>query len=136
MYNDASILFRSSFGADLDLLILLSSFARGSKLIFDGDLFILLDLHLKARQTWFCSSLTLESQSNLVLFDLTLESQSNLFLSTYLDLPSSASLAVLSLYRTCLPDWTYTSDARLVGIRNSLKILNLTKLSSFVRRSF
>ena len=52
-----------------DSLILLSSSARGSKLIFDPFNFIaLLDPHLKASQTWFCSGLALENQSNLVLF--------------------------------------------------------------------
>ena len=52
-----------------DSLILLSSSARGSKLIFDPLNFIaLLDPHLKASQTWFCSGLALENQSNLVLF--------------------------------------------------------------------
>ena len=52
-----------------DSLILLSSSARGSKLIFDPlDLFALLDPHSKASQTWFCSGLALENQSNLVLF--------------------------------------------------------------------
>ena len=79
--NDTSILFCPRFEADLwyfyppppevrswswfDLLILLSSFAQDSKLILNNDLFTLLDLHLKASQTWFCSDLTLESQSNL-----------------------------------------------------------------------
>ena len=80
--------FRSSFawGSKLifDSLILLSSSARGSKLIliywyfyppplevskliFNGDLFTLLDSHLKASETWFCFGLTLESQWNLIL---------------------------------------------------------------------
>ena len=73
--------------------ILLPSSARGSKLIFDSlDLFALLDPHLKASQTWFCSGLTLESQIKLgsvsvlhlkadqtwFCFGLTLESRSNL----------------------------------------------------------
>ena len=35
---------------------------------------------------------------------------------SYLDLPPSASLVVLRFYRTCLPDWTYTSDANLFEI--------------------
>ena len=84
-FTDTPILLRPRFEADLDLLILLSSLARGSKLILillillsssargskliaNGDLFTLLDLHLEASQTWFCFGLTLESQSNLVMF--------------------------------------------------------------------
>ena len=92
--NNTFILFRSGFETDLYLLILLSSFARGSKLIFiywyfyplshevrswslNNDSLTWLDLHwiaklssvpvlhLQAGQTWFCSSLTLGSQSNL-----------------------------------------------------------------------
>ena len=51
-FTDTSILLRSRFEADL----------------WFTDLFALLDPHLKASQTWFCSGLTLESQSNLVLF--------------------------------------------------------------------
>ena len=52
-----------------DSPILLPFSARGSKLIFDPlDLFALLDPHLKASQTWFCSGLAFENQSNLVLF--------------------------------------------------------------------
>ena len=39
-----------------------------------------------------------------------------IFFFTYLDLPSIVSLIVLWLYHSCLPDWTYTSDARLVDI--------------------
>ena len=42
---------------------------------------------------------------------------------TYLDLPPSASLIVLWLCRTCFLDWTYTFDAKLVGIWDSLKTL-------------
>ena len=121
-FTDTSILLRSRFEADLDLLILLSSSARGSKLILIGDLFALLDLHLmakpssilvshlKANQTWFYSGLTHESQSNLVLFRsytwktiklgsipvLHLKASQTWFwfrhTSTYLDLPLTACL--------------------------------------------
>ena len=49
---------------------------------------------------------------------------------TYLDLPLSASLIVLWLYHSCLLDWTYTSDANLVEIWSSLKILIQWNLSS------
>ena len=57
-----------------------------------------------------------------------------LFFFTYLDLPSSASLIVLWLYHSRLPDWTYTSNARLVDIlwKNS----DLSELPSSFRRSF
>ena len=54
---------------------------------------------------------------------LTINCQSNSFLSTYLDLPPTANLVVLWLYHACLSDWTYTSDAKLVGIWDSLKTL-------------
>ena len=55
---------------------------------------------------------------------LTLYCQSISFSSFHLDLLSIASLIVLSLHHLYLPDWTYTSDARLVGIRDSLKVLD------------
>ena len=51
-FTDTSVLLRSRFEADP----------------WFTDSFALLDPHLKASQTWFCSGLTLESQSNLVLF--------------------------------------------------------------------
>ena len=99
-----SFLFRPRFENILDLLMLLSSSTRGSKLIFNGDLFTLLDLHLKASQIWFWSGLTLESQSNLQL--------KFCYVSTYLDLTLPASLVALWFCRTYLLDWTYNSDTK------------------------
>ena len=42
-------------------------------------------------------------------------------LQTRLNLPLTASLVALWLCHACLLDWTYTSDASLVRIQNSLK---------------
>ena len=64
---------------------------------------------------------------------LTLGFQSNSFLSTYLDLPSNASLVAFWLHYTCLSYWTYTSDAKqLRFFKNS----DLSELPSSFRRSF
>ena len=77
-------------------------------------MFSYLDLPFTASSPIHISGLTLDCQFFSFFF---------IFVFTYLDLPSSASLAVLWLYRTCLPDWTYTSDARLVGIWDFLQTL-------------
>ena len=104
-----SLLFRMRFEANLDLLILLSSSARGSKLIwiywyfyppqcevrswsFNRWFVRFIGLTLDC-QTWFYFGLVLESQSNLILFSP----------FTYLDLPLAASLvALLTLPRTSI----------------------------------
>ena len=79
-FGMVSFLFHPMFKNDSCKMILLSSSTRGSKLIlkrwFAHLTGLTLDcqtcpvsvLHLKASQTWFYSGLTLENQSNLVLF--------------------------------------------------------------------
>ena len=95
--SDIPFLFRTRCWLLVEKMILLSSFAWGLKSVLiywyfyllphgvrswslNDDLLTLLDLHLivklgfvpvlhlKANQTWFCFGLTLENQSNLVLF--------------------------------------------------------------------
>ena len=63
--NDTSILFRSRFKTDIDLLILLSSFVWDSKLVFKRWFAHLTGLTLDCQSDLFCSGLTLEKKSNL-----------------------------------------------------------------------
>ena len=171
------VIFLFSFARGLEWFR--SSFARGSKIIlvklyFYPPLhevlvkFILLwsytwkpaklgsvpISHLKVNQTWFCSGLTLESQSNLVLFRsytwmpikldsvlvLHLKANQTWFkfchMPTYLDLPLTASWVVLWLCHTYLLDRTYNSEANLVRIWNSLKTSICLNYLLSSRRSF
>ena len=159
-------MFCPSSARDLEFFwktILLSSFARGSKPIFDTSILLrprfeadrliywfahltglTLDcqtcsisvLHLKPNQTWFCFGLTLENQSNLVLFwsytwkpiklgsvpvlhlkasqtwfcsGLTLENQSNLVLFRSYTWKLKASQTCNSNFVICFLTWTYPS---------------------------
>ena len=92
-------------------------------------------LHLKTSQTWFCSSLTFESQSNLILFrsytwkPVKLGSVPVLHLKagqtcnfnfviclltwTY---PSLPAWSRFWLFHACLLNWTYNSDANFIII--------------------
>ena len=114
IWSDIPLLFRTRFG--MVLFLFRSRFEADP---WFTDLFALLDPHLKASQTWFCFGLTLESQSNSVLFwsytwkpvklgsVLVLHwkaSQTWFFkfchMFSYLDLPFTASLvALLTLSR-------------------------------------
>ena len=102
--------------------------------------FFHLDLPLIANSSNFHFLSGLNSDCHLFKFsffihlNLPLIANSLNFHFLSLDLPLIASLIVLWLYHSCLPDWTYTFNARLIDIfwENS----NLSKLSSFVRKSF
>ena len=145
----ALFLFRSSFETDSRKTILLSSSARGSKLIWICWYFYPPPLEIQSWSGFTDTSILLRSRfeadlemvifslywlytwsPNLVLFRsctwkpvrldsvlvLHLKGQSNLVLfspSTYLDLPLAANLVVLWLCHTYLLDWTYNSNAIL-----------------------
>ena len=132
----------------LDLHLIASSFHFSSGPTSDCQffkfLFFHLDLPLIANSSnfyhFFISGLTSDCQFFKFLFflldwPLIASSFHPFFLltCTYLRVPVWFALW---LCHTCLPDWTYTFDARLVGIRNSLKILNLTKFPSSFWRCF
>ena len=168
--NDTSIFFRPRFEADLDLLILLSSPARGSKLIliywyfyppplevrswpWNGDFLTWLDLHWIANLVlfWSCTCRPIKLGSVPVLPWKPVKLGSRILPCVYLlglYLYSSDFLPRLTLHCQCffiylltwtyfwlpvwlrfwlchayLLDWTYNSDAILVGIWNSLEIL-------------
>ena len=104
-FTDTSILLRSRFEANLEMVIF----------SFDWTYIGLPIL--------FCSSLALGCALVLPRISCRPVKLGSQNMSTYMDLPLIASLIALWLCRACLLDWTYTFDANLVRIWNSLKTL-------------
>ena len=57
-------------------------------------------------------------------------------MSTYLDLPLTASLVMLWLFHACLLDWTYNSDTKLGWDLKLFKNFDLFELPSFFPKVF